>query len=122
MCYDNPSGGRGGRGRGHGRGQNYSGTSGGTKKQGMCPALGTHMFDYGQKESADQMRTSWDKLCQYVGANYAHDIGNELQNKTALLLREPEYNASVTERHKARITMVKAAQDQVQQAREMKRA
>jgi alpha-glucuronidase len=37
------------------------------------------VFDYGHKEAADQMRTSWEKLTQYVGATYGQDISNELQ-------------------------------------------
>jgi hypothetical protein len=44
------------------------------------------MFDYGQKSAADQMRTSWEKLVQYVGTNYGQDINNELQNKVWVVL------------------------------------
>jgi hypothetical protein len=65
--------GRGGRkkghsGRGHGgagcggsvrgRGQNYTGAAN-AEKRGLCTNLGTNVFDYGQKSTADQMRTSW---------------------------------------------------------------
>ena len=78
------SGGRGGRGtagrggRGRGRGSSYSVQSGNAKK-GLCVTLGTNVFDYGTKGAADQMRTSWEKLVQYVGTNYGQDISNELQ-------------------------------------------
>jgi hypothetical protein len=48
----------------------------------MCTNLGTNLYDYGQKSAADQMRTSGEKLVQYVGTNYGQDINNELQNKT----------------------------------------
>ena len=82
--------GRSGRGRG-GRGQNYSGAGTGGGKQGLCSALGKNVFDYGQKASADQMRTSWEKLVQYVGTSYGHDISNKLQNKISVVLPEPEY-------------------------------
>jgi hypothetical protein len=67
--------GRGGRGRGgrggrsRGRGQNYTGLANAARK-GLCTNLGTNVFDYGQKSAADQMRTSWEKLAQYVGTNY----------------------------------------------------
>ena len=92
-------GGRSGRGGGHnsrscrgrgGRGQNYFGAGTGGGKQGLCSALGKNVFNYGQKASADQMRTSWEKLFQYVGTSYGHDISNELQNKIAVVLPEPE--------------------------------
>jgi hypothetical protein len=46
----------------------------------MCTSLGTNLFDYGQKSSAYQMRTSWENLVQYVGTNHGQDINNELQN------------------------------------------
>jgi hypothetical protein len=86
--------GRGGRnndrdGRGHGganrgrrgrvQGQNYNGSVNAAKR-GMCTNLGTNVFDYGQKSAADQMRTSWEKLVQYVGTNYGKEINNKLQN------------------------------------------
>jgi hypothetical protein len=66
---------RGGRGRG--RGQNYNGSANAAKR-GMCTNRGTNVFDYGQKSAADQMRTSWEKLVQYVGTNYGKYINNEL--------------------------------------------
>jgi hypothetical protein len=59
-------GGRGG--RGCGRGHNYTGSTNKTKK-GLCANLGTNVFDYGQNSAADLMRTSWEKLVQYVGTN-----------------------------------------------------
>ena len=75
---------RGGRGnrnhdrQGRGRGHNYSGTSS-TTKRGLYNALGTSVFDYGQKSTADQTRSSWEKFVQYVGTNYRQDISNELK-------------------------------------------
>jgi hypothetical protein len=47
----------------------------------MCGNISTNVFDYGQKSAADLMRTSWEKIVQYVGTNYGQDISNELQNK-----------------------------------------
>jgi hypothetical protein len=62
--------GHGGRGvSGRGRGQNYTGLANAAKK-GTCTNLGTNVLNYGQKSAADQMRTSWEKLVQYVGTNY----------------------------------------------------
>jgi hypothetical protein len=77
--------GRGGEcgGRGCGRGQNYTSarTARTAAKSGLCAALGINVFDYGHRAAADQMRTSWEKLVQFVGTNYGQDISNELQNK-----------------------------------------
>jgi hypothetical protein len=55
-------------GRGHGRGQNYTGATK-TSRYGLCSALSNNVFDYGQMASADQMHTSWKKMVQYVGTN-----------------------------------------------------
>mmetsp|Transcript_31038 Transcript_31038/g.44087 ORF Transcript_31038/g.44087 Transcript_31038/m.44087 type:complete len:86 (-) Transcript_31038:193-450(-) len=75
-------GGRGGgRGYGRGRGQNYTGSKNSTKR-GLCTTLGVNIFDYRQKAAADQMRTSWEKLVQYVGTSCGQGIANELQNKS----------------------------------------
>jgi hypothetical protein len=84
---------RGGRGRGGGnrggsnraRGQNYT-RSANVAKRGMCTNLGTNVFDYGQNSAADQMRTSWEKLVQYVGTNYGQDINNKLQKNVWVVL------------------------------------
>jgi len=81
-------GNNGGRSSGRGRGQNYSGASHKTSKSGLCTTLGTHIFDFGHKAAADQMRTTWEKLVQYVGTTYGQDISNELQNKATVTLPE----------------------------------
>ena len=79
-------GGNGGRGRNRGRGKNYSGSTISAKKPGLCAALGSYIFDYGHKGSADQMRTSWEKLVQYVGTNYEPDISSVVLSQTMDLL------------------------------------
>ena len=77
------------------------------------------MFDYGQKASVNQMRTSWEKLVQYVGTSYGHDISNELQNKVAVVLTEPEYELAILTRRGARETMVRNGQANLRAAREL---
>ncbi|MGL5934677.1 MAG: hypothetical protein ACRCZI_03530, partial [Cetobacterium sp.] len=87
---------RGARGRGRGsgrgtRGRGSQGRSGGSrtssvsdKKKGLCAALGSHVFDYGDKASADQLRVSWEKLCNHVGTLYGQDISTELSTGTTV--------------------------------------
>ena len=114
---------RSGRGRGRGgRGQNYSGAGTGGGKQGSCSAIGKNVFDYGQKASTDQIISSWEKLVQYVGTSYGHDISNELQNKIAVVLPEPEYELAILMRHGARETMVHDGQANLCAARELQHA
>jgi hypothetical protein len=82
----------------HGRGQNYTGTRM-AAKSGLCAALGNNMFDYGHRAAADQMRTSWEMLVQFVGTNYGQDISNELQNKIPVIIPEPVHTLEVLARH-----------------------
>ena len=84
---------RGGRG-GRGRGQNYAGNRR-TSTTGLCAALGYNVFDYWHKAAADQMRTSLEKLIQYVGTTYGQDISNELQNRAELTIPDPKHTAVV---------------------------
>jgi hypothetical protein len=93
-------GGRGRGGRGRGRGQSYSGTGAATAKhKGLCSALGNHVFDYGQKAAADQMRTTWEKIVHHVGTIYGHDISNVLMNKKTVTISEPEYTQEILNKH-----------------------
>ena len=90
--------GKGGRGKGKGRGSSHVPATS-AKAKGLCAALGNHVFEYGQKESADQVRTTWDKVVQYSGTIYGHDISNELQNKKTLVIQEPEYSQDTLTEH-----------------------
>ena len=96
-------------GRGRGQGHNYSGTSG-TTKRGLCNTLGTSVFDYGQKSEADQTRSLWEKLVQYVGKNYGQGISNELQNRLTVNLVEPVHATEVIEKHIIREPMIRTGQ------------
>ena len=97
-------GGQGGPGgRTHGRGNNYSSSSN-TKHKGLCAALGNHVFDYGQRGCADQMRNTWEKITHHVGTIYGHDISNELQNKTKVTIPKPEHSQEILDRHQDRVT------------------
>ena len=51
------------------------------KNKGLFIALGTNIFDYGQKEAAEQTRMTWEKIVHHFGAIYRHDISDKLQNK-----------------------------------------
>ena len=113
-------GGRGNKGRGggrsRGRGHNYS-NAGSSAKKGLCITLGNHVFDYGQKAAADQMRTTWEKVVQMVGTDYGQDISNELQNKTTVTVVEPVHTHAVLTRHAARELIVRNGQLNIQNAR-----
>ena len=92
-----------GRGRGNsGRGNFYTGTT--VKHKGLCSALGMHVFDYGQKAVADQMRTTWEKIVHHVGTIYGSDISNELQNKKQVVVPKPSYTQAILDAHQEAVT------------------
>ncbi len=117
------AGGRGGRGRGgrggqsgRGRGNSYSGSSS-TRQLGLRKELGSNAFDYGSKGAADQMRQSWEKLCQCVGTDVSEDIANELRNETRVVIEVPTHSEDVMARRLTRETVIEANRENLQNAR-----
>jgi len=86
-------------------------------KKGLCAALDTNVFDYGQKAAADQMKTSWEKLVQYVGTTHGQDICNELQNKQTVTIAEPTHTAAIMTQHTTHEVMVRRGQRNIHVAR-----
>ena len=76
------------------------------------------MFDYSQKSAADQTRSSWDKLVQYLGTHYGQYISNELQNKLTVNLVELFHEPEVIEQHVIRERMIRTGQANIQTAQE----
>jgi hypothetical protein len=78
------------------------------------------VFDYGHRAAADQMRTSWEKLVQFMGTNYGQDISNELQNKIPVILSELVHTPEVLARHAIHEQMVRTGEENLQRARLLK--
>jgi hypothetical protein len=70
------TGGRGGRG---GRSGNHRART--TSRTGLTKELEGHIFDLGERSSADLMRTTQIKIAQYIGSLYGGDIMGELETK-----------------------------------------
>ena len=121
----NRGGGRGrgtSRGRGRGRGNYYSGTGATVvKHKGLCAALTSHVFEYGQKGAADQMRTTWEKIVHHVGTIYGHDISNELLNKKTVIITKPEHTEDVLMKHAERVTRHETQELRLATARQVQR-
>jgi hypothetical protein len=67
------------------------------------------------------MRTSWEKLVQFVGTNYGQDVSNELQNKIPVILSEPVHTPQVLARCAIREQMLQTGEVNLQRARLSKR-
>ncbi len=86
--------GRAGRGPGNGRGKGRGCGTGYTSKPktskvGLCKELEDNIFNYGVPNAANLMRTTQEKIGQYVGIKYGEDIANELTNKATVTIPLP---------------------------------
>ena len=66
-----------GKGRGQGRKPRPTSARATTKpttKAGANKTLGGHVFDYGSKNAADQMATTWENIIVLVGSTMGEDI------------------------------------------------
>ena len=111
--------GRGGQRNRQGKGQGYKGNVA-QRQFGLCKELATNVFDYGTRGAADQMRNSWEKLCQYVGAEMGEDIANELRNETVVVIPIPTYADEVLQRHQTTEQAVINGRANLQTARRAK--
>jgi hypothetical protein len=70
-----------------------------TSKVGLCKELENNSFDYGVPNAANLMRTTQEKIGQYVGIKYVEDIANELTNKATVTIPLPVYSTAILLRH-----------------------
>ena len=108
----NPSG--SGRGRGGGRGTGRSSSTTTTPKnthKGLCAELEGNVFDIGQRTSADLLRTTLEKIIQYVGTKYGEDIANEIESRSLSTFTPPQHTAEVLRKHAAKTTLKRTQQN-----------
>jgi len=113
--------GRAGRGGKTARGDNSGGRSGRggrgaihrtrSTKTGLTKELESHIFDLGERSSADLMRTTQIKIAQYVGSLYGGDIMGELETKTEFVAPTPKYPESAELRRTGYESMRRAQQN-----------
>ena len=87
-----------GQGQGRGRGTGYT-SKPKTSKVGLCKELEDNIFDYGIPNAVNLMRTTQEKIGQYVGIKYGEDIANELTNKATMTIPPPVYSTAILLRH-----------------------
>ena len=114
-------GGRSGCGyRGSGRGsRHYTATL--NKNKRLCSAFGKNVFNYGQKELADQMRTTWENIVHHVGTVYGHYISKTLKNKIKVFIHNPEFTEDVQFKKKLNVELLNLHSARLSEAREAKR-
>jgi hypothetical protein len=88
-----------------------------TKGKGACEALGTHTFEYGQRGSADQMRTTFKDIIKYVGNTYGIHMTMEVRTRTTVIIPEPKESKETLDRLAEATTDRKDLHDHMQAAR-----
>ena len=67
----------------------------------LCKELEGNIFDFGERSSADLMRTTYIKIAHHVGIKYGGDVMKELETKTDFIVPPAIYPASATARQPA---------------------
>ena len=89
-----------GRGRGRYVGRVQHATSiKGKGKSGLSKALGKAMFTYGEKNSAKNMRTTWEKAVQHIGIALGQDISMEFRTRMLMMIPEPIKSQEILDRY-----------------------
>lgn len=106
----------GGRGRSTGRGgarasSTTTTTTVKSTQKGLCAELEGNVFDIGQRTSADLLRTTLEKLIQYVGTKYGEDIAGELENRQVATTAPPQHTAEVLRKHAAKVALKRSQQN-----------
>ena len=65
----------------------------------MCAALGSYVFDHGDKGAADQVKITWEKLTNHVATLYGTDIGTELATNVKFAIQKPQYSTDDIKKH-----------------------
>ena len=132
-CHNRMSGRHGRYGRSGGRGagrnnqqRNFSGRgssrgSFANREKGLTPALNNNIFTYGEKNSADKLRQSWEELAVHCGATMGTDIQTELHTGKEFVIPRPEYSQQQKDAHQASETKRKAQQARILAAYDSKK-
>ena len=69
------------------------------KDMGLCKDLGSHVFSYGHKGSADQFRTTLEQVVHYVGTKHGQSISTKLDTRTKVIVPEPVHDQALIDAH-----------------------
>ena len=115
--------GRGGRGRGRVKPHDVRGAGGSTtvKLQGLCPDLGENVLTYGEKGSAYQIKTTQEKIVQYVGIQYGIDIRTEVLNQTEFIIPKPMHSQETLDEYDDHVKKIEIQYNRTKNSMEAKK-
>ena len=68
------------------------------------------MFVAGLKDLADKMKTTFDRIVNYIGRIHGPDIASEISNRKTLITPQPTYPEDVLTRHGVRVEIKRSTQ------------
>ena len=74
-------------------------------KLGLSKALVNSMFTYEEKNSADKMRTTWERAVQHIVIYIGQDISKELWTRTRMVVLEPTHSQDRIYRHMQKLQL-----------------
>ena len=63
------------------------------------------MFKYGKKNSADEMRTTWEKFVQHIGIDLGQYTSTELRTRKIMVIPEPTHSQEILDRHMRKVQL-----------------
>ena len=84
---------------------------------GVLKALGKSMFTYVEKNSAGEMRTTWEKIVQNIGITLGQDISTELGMRTLMVIPYPTHSKEILGRHMSRVELHNRTHSRLREAR-----
>jgi len=88
-----------------------------TAKTGTNRSLGSHVFDYGPKNAADQMATTWEQIIIHDGTSLGEDIGNELRNEKSTTIPKPKIPEDLVDKYTEEVERKSSQKDWMIQAK-----
>ena len=75
------------------------------------------MFTYREKNFADKMQTTWEKVIQHIGIAIFQYNSPELQTRTLMLIPELNHNQSILDIHMHKVQLRNTNHDRLIEAR-----
>ena len=74
------------------------------------------MFTYREKNSAEEIQTTWEKVVQKIGIDIVQDISTELETSTLMVIPEPTHSQEILDRHMRKLQLHKTIHDRLREA------
>ena len=84
---------------------------------GLSKSLGNSMFTYGEKNYADKIRTTWEKVIQHIVISIGQDISKESQMRKIMVIPDPNHSQEILYRHMCKVQLHNTTHARLREAR-----